>query len=114
MPFINTKTTVEISDEKREEIKTLLGKAISIIPGKSENWLMLGFEDNVKMYFKGDNTKPTAFVEVKIFGKAAAEDYNALTKEITHIINSVLDIPSDRIYVKYEEVQHWGWNGNNF
>ena len=31
MPYISTKTTVTISAEKRESIKTKLGKAIEII-----------------------------------------------------------------------------------
>ncbi len=114
MPFISTKTTANITDEKRNEIKERLGKAISLIPGKSESWLMLSFEDNLKMYFKGDDQKDTAFVEVKIFGSASNSAYDALTSEITQIVSSVLGISADRIYIKYEEVEHWGWNGSNF
>lgn len=114
MPYIGTKTTVNITKEQRTEIKKKLGEAIALIPGKSENWLMLGFEDNVKMYFKGDDTKDTAFVEVKIFGNASASVYNALTSKITDILNSCLGISPDRIYIKYEEAEYWGWNGNNF
>jgi len=41
MPFIDTKTNVTITKEKEKELKERLGKAISIIPGKSESWLML-------------------------------------------------------------------------
>ena len=68
MPFINTKVNVEISEEKEKELKERLGKAIEIIPGKSEQWLMLGFEDNIRLYFRGDNNCKIAFVEVKVFG----------------------------------------------
>lgn len=114
MPFIDTKTTANVTDEKREALKTLLGKAIELIPGKSEKWLMLSFEDGVKMYFAGDDSADTAYIEVKIFGSAEDEYYEALTKEITKIFNEVLSIAPDRIYVKYEECYHWGWNGKNF
>lgn len=114
MPYINTKTTVAISLKQREAIKQKLGKAIELIPGKSESWLMVSFEDNSIMYFKGSNAKPLAYVEVKIFGKATADAYRNLTKEITNIINAELSIQPDCIYVKYEEVDTWGWNGNNF
>lgn len=114
MPYISTKTTVSISPEKREIIKTKLGKAIELIPGKSENWLMLSFDENSLMYFKGSNNRPIAFVEVKIFGTSTSDAYNNLTKAITDIINEELNIDSDCIYVKYEEVSTWGWNGNNF
>ena len=54
MPFINSRVTVKLSDEKEESIQSRLGKAIELIPGKSEEWLMLGFEDNYKLYFKGE------------------------------------------------------------
>jgi len=114
MPYINTKTNVKLSDEKCESIKTKLGKAIELIPGKSENWLMVSFEDESKLYFKGRNDKPLAFVEVKLFGKASKDAYNKLTDEITNIMNNELNIQPDCIYVKYEEVSTWGWNGSNF
>lgn len=114
MPFIETKTTVNVTDEKREELKTLLGKAIELIPGKNESWLMLSFSDNLKMYFKGDDSADTAYIDVKIFGKAEKKAYDALTKEICRIYSEILSIPEDRIYVKYEEADLWGWNGMNF
>ena len=114
MPYISTKTTVKLSNEKCEAIKAKLGKAIELIPGKSENWLILSFDDESTMYFKGRNDKPLAFVEVKIFGKASRDAYNKLTREITDILHEELNIQPDCIYVKYEEVANWGWNGGNF
>jgi len=114
MPYINTKTTVAISDEKKDAIKTKLGKAIELIPGKSETWLMLSFEGESDMYFKGSNDKPLAFIDVKIFGKSSQEAYSKFTKAITTIISDELGIQPDCIYVKYEEASIWGWNGSNF
>jgi len=114
MPFINSKVTVSMSAEKKETIKARLGEAIALIPGKSESWLMVGFEDNYTLYFKGNQNGETAFVEVKIFGKASAAAYDRLTAAICEIFNEELGIAKDRIYVKYEEVENWGWNGGNF
>ncbi len=113
MPYISTKTTVTLNQEKKDAIKTKLGKAIELIPGKSESWLMLAFEDNCSMYFKGSKENPLAFVEVKLYGKASSDAYRKLTKAITDIISEELSIRPDCIYVKYEEVATWGWNGNN-
>ena len=55
MPFINSKVNMKTTLEQRQEIKERLGKAISIIPGKSESWLMLNLEDEQAMYFRGEN-----------------------------------------------------------
>ena len=66
------------------------------------------------MYFRGKNDVPIAFIEVKIFGGASGSEYSQLTAEITKITSEVLKISPDQIYVKYEEVEYWGYNGHNF
>lgn len=114
MPHISTKTNLKLSKDKYEAIKTKFGKAIELLPGKSENWLMVSFEDESNLYFKGKNDSPIAFVEVSLFGKASKDAYNNLTREITNILNDELNIQPDCIYVKYNEVSTWGWNGSNF
>lgn len=113
MPYIETTVTCSVSGEKRKSIKERLGKAIVLIPGKTERFLMLAFNDNTKMYFSGTD-EAAAFVEVKIFGAAKKEEYDALTAEITKIYADELGISPSRLYVKYEECYHWGWNGENF
>lgn len=113
MPFIDTKVSVEISAEKEKILKEKLGKAIALIPGKSESWLMLNFEDNCRIWFKGDNGD-AAMVQVMLYGSASADALDRMTGEITKIISDELGIRKDRIYVKYEECKSWGWNGSNF
>lgn len=114
MPCIETKVNVKITKEQETELKERFGKAIEILPGKSERWLMLTFKDEYDLYFQGKNDRPIAFVEVKIFGKASAGAYEKLTEEICSILNSVLSIDPANVYVKYEEAEHWGWNSGNF
>lgn len=114
MPYISTKTNITISKEKEILLKEKLGKAIAVIPGKSESWLMLSFEGDATLYFQGNADKPIAFVEVKLFGKSSAEAYDKLTAEITAILGEELLIAPGQIYVKYEEVSNWGYNGANF
>ena len=113
MPYIKTTTNAGVTAEQEQTIKARLGKAIEIIPGKSERWLMLSINPDVKMYFHGDNDK-MAFVEVSIFGRASQQNYQALTAEITKILGEELGIAPDYVYVKYEESSYWGWNGSNF
>ena len=114
MPYIESKVTVNLSEKQREDLKTELGKIVEEIPGKSEKYLMLGFQDNYPLYFKGEKLDYGAFIEVKIFG-AVAEDYlNQVTHEICNLYSSKLNIPKKSIYVKFEEVDNWGWNGRNF
>ena len=113
MPFIHTRVNRSIDQEAEKKLAQLFGQAVSLI-GKSESWLMLQFEDNCRLYFKGDSRKPLAFVNVKLYGGAGSEAYQKLTEKITAILGDVLAIPGDGVYVQYEEAEHWGWNGSNF
>lgn len=113
MPFINSKVTVKMTEEKKEAVKAKLGEVISLIPGKSENWLMVGFEDSYDLYFQGNKEGESAFVEVSVYGNISSSVSEALTGAICQILESELAIPKNRVYVKYQGVSEWGWNGTN-
>lgn len=112
MPFINTKTSVEISKDAEVRIKSRLGKAVGAL-GKSEGYLMVNFEDKQRLYF-GGSAEPAAFVEVRLFGKASRAAYAKMTEAVTEIVAEEAKVPADRIYVQYEEVPNWGLGGSNF
>ena len=70
MPVIHTHVSVSTTPGQREALKAAYGKAITAVPGKSEGWLMCPFEDNMPIYFGGDDSKPAAYVEVNVFGRS--------------------------------------------
>lgn len=113
MPYISTKTNVKITPEQELSIKTKLGKAIEAFPGKTERWLMLSFSDGARLWFAGDDSA-CAYISVKLLGKADDRAYDKMTALVTEIVSDELRIEPSRIYVKYEEIDHWGWNGSNF
>jgi phenylpyruvate tautomerase PptA (4-oxalocrotonate tautomerase family) len=113
MPYIDSKVTVPLSDNEKECLKKELGKIVNDIPGKSERFLMIGFQDNYSLYFKGQKLDYGAFVEVKLFGRVSEDSLKKVTREICDLYNDKLNIPPKSIYVKFEEVDTWGWNGSN-
>ncbi len=114
MPYISTKTTEKLTDEKKAVLAKKFGQAITIVPGKTEAHLMLDFDGENTMYFAGKTGEPMAFAEVKLFGKADREHLTKLTAKICEIFKEELGVDGSNVYVKYEEVTHWGWNGSNF
>ena len=114
MPFINSKVNVKTTAEQQIELKTRLGKAIATIPGKSESWLMVNLEDDRKMYFRGDDSEPIAFICVNIYGRADEEAFERMTEELTQIYGEVLGVKPDHMYINYAASMDWGWNGSNF
>lgn len=111
MPYIRTSTNIKIENDKLNTLKSKYGNAIRLM-GKSEDWLMLEFNDNVNMYFKGSNEDAVAFVDVKVLGNV--NNSNEMTKELTNIISSELGIIPSKIYIAYQGYSDWGFNGNNF
>jgi len=108
MPFINSKISVALNEAQEQEIKSRLGRAITAIPGKSESWLMVGFEPEYKLYFRGSKDQPMAMVEVSVYGSENPSAFSKLTGEICRIFEDVLGIAPDHVYVKYQAVANWG------
>ena len=114
MPFIETKTSKEISLDAEAKMRRELGSAVEIFKGKSEEWLMLNFVGGARMSFRGETEPECAIISVELLGSACDEEYDAFTRAVTDIASDSLGIAPDRIYVKYTEYAHWGYNGENF
>lgn len=112
MPFIDSKITVAVPQEKRDVLKTELGKAISDL-NKPESYLMIGIEDQYDLYMGGRKLEKGAYVAISLYGSASSSAYNKMTGNICRIFEDVLGIPRSTVYVTYHEVNDWGWNGQN-
>lgn len=113
MPFIDSKITVSVTPEKKEVIKSRFGQTMKIL-GKSESYLMVGFEDGYDLYMGGNKLDKGAYVSVSLFGNATSAAYDKMTGEICNILSEELGIPGNSVYVTYHGVNDWGWNGSNF
>ena len=114
MPYIKTTTSVNVTEEDKKILKERFASLIEIFPGKSEQWLMLAFNDGITMSFRGDIDTPCAIVEIDIFGSADSATYDKATKAVCDTVSEVIGVPPDRVYVKYRECDKWGYNGFNF
>ncbi len=113
MPFIDSKITVSVTPEKKEKIKSELGKAITTLH-KTETYLMVGIEDNYDLWMAGKKLDKGAYVSVSLFGNAASADYDKMTAKICELYENELGIPGNNVYVTYHPISDWGWNGCNF
>lgn len=114
MPFINVKTNAKLTKEKKEIIKRRLFDSISIIPGKSDRYLMIAVEDEIDMAFHRDSETLAAMVEIKLFGASTKDVYQKLTGAVCRILNDEADVSGDSCYVRFEESTYWGYNGFMF
>lgn len=113
MPYIQIRTNSKVTDDEEKRLKEKLGSIIGTL-GKSESWLMLEFVPECKLYFQGNNESLIAYIDVKIYGRSNAENYNKMTDQLCSLFNDELKIPKNNIYISYSEFENWGWNGSNF
>lgn len=113
MPFIDSKITVPVTEEKKEKIKSELGKLVLTLH-KTETYLMVGIEDNYDLWLGGNKLDKGAYISVSLYGNASASDYDKMTGQICDLYEKELDIPGNAVYVTYHPISDWGWNGSNF
>ena len=113
MPFIDVKLSKKISNEQKEQLKSDLGKSISIMH-KPESYLMVGICDGYNLYFAGNKLENGAFVSVSAFGRVNPSDTDKMTASICEILSKRVAVKGQHVYVTYEGIENWGWNGSNF
>lgn len=116
MPVVHTYCSEAIPPAARLALKEAYGRAIEAIPGKSEAWLMCLFDESTPIYFAGDDSAPSAYVEVGVFsrGEVPSSAWERFTEEITPVIARELGVDPARLYLSYGATANFGWNGANF
>lgn len=110
MPFITITSNQSISETNKSILKNEIGNIISLIPHKTKKWLMCSFLFEQDLWMS-DSNAPAAIVEIKLFGKVSKEVFSDITQKLSILVNQMLNIPLDRIYVTCIETPLWGWNG---
>jgi len=109
MPYINVSTSAEVDDKDKllEEISIL----ISSLTKKSRRFVMAKMDDNCQMYFNDE--APSCFLEIKSIGSLNPSE---MAKPISDFIYEKMGIPTDRIYISFEDIPAslWAWNGRTF
>lgn len=108
MPFIDVKMSGELDKALEETLKAELGKAIALIPGKSEDSLMIQFTDNCRLWFGGGQEGPIVLVNVMLYGTSTREAYQKFSGRVIPVLEEKLG--AKQVYLKFEEVPNWFWN----
>jgi phenylpyruvate tautomerase PptA (4-oxalocrotonate tautomerase family) len=106
------KTSVHLTQDKKEELKSALGQIITLIPGKTESVTMVGLLGDYDLYYGGVEVDKGAYVEVKMYKTATTEAKAAVNEGICNLLKSSLAIDLDYVYITFFEQPEWGFKGN--
>lgn len=111
MPYIQISTTKKMERQQKEKMKQELGNAISLISGKSEDVLMIGFLDGTDLYYQGKHKKNAAYVQVSLHTAALFDEKKQFVSEVFRIFEEILKTPSEDIFITMPEYPNWGVGG---
>jgi len=114
MPFIISRINIPVTREQETRLKRGLGKAIELVPGKTEDSLLLSFEDSSRLYLRRDNGQPMAYITVAVFGNPFHCGYEQLSVAIANLFQETLGIERTHIFIKYEDIPSWSVGGWTF
>lgn len=114
MPLIRMQTSVEITEDKKNEIALALSKIAAAATSKPETYVMAVVTE-AAMTMAG-KTGPTAFLDIHSIGALNQQVNRTISKQVAALLEQTLKIPADRVYLSFNDVAgvNWGWNGSTF
>ena len=110
MPLISITTSAKINDKANLLKKSSI--LLSELTKKPEKFVMVKLIESVPMYFAGDDS-PSCFINIKSIGSL---EPSKMANEICDFITSEIEIPSNRIYINFDDIDAsmWAWDGKTF
>ncbi|MEE0967019.1 MAG: hypothetical protein U0L85_08200 [Bacilli bacterium] len=110
MPYISFKTTKVLTLQQELDLKKISGKIITLLPGKTEDYLMVHIEDNQLIYFKGKEVD-CIMIDCQVYGHPDLESKQNFVRELMKEVERITKIPVYNQYLTFEEKDEWGMNG---
>ena len=110
VPLLSVSTSIEI-DDKNLFLKNC-SKLVTKLTNKPEQYVMIRLFDQIPMYFNKDQG-PSCFIDFKSIGSL---NPNEMSEEISTFISNQIGIPSNRVYICFEDINasNWAWDGRTF
>jgi phenylpyruvate tautomerase len=114
MPLLKLETSVELSNEQRQQLLASLSKIVADAIGKPEQYVMVTLGSAAILM--AAQPGPAAFLEVKSIGGLGAEVNRRLSQKICALLAQSLRVAPSRVYLNFSELAaaDWGWNGDIF
>lgn len=111
MPFIVSRVNIKTTLDQKLQIKQGFGKFIELIPGKTEERIILALEDEIFLAQAGDSNEPIAMIEIGVLNNRSHNGYTEFSKAITDLYQEVLGIPAANVTLKFSDVPAISRNG---
>ena len=111
MPLINLQVSFSLSQNEKDNVTKELGQLISLMPGRSEKYLMVTIKDEYAFYLVGEKLDRAAFMDLRLLGRESEEGQEKFVVAAQAALSKLLNIPIGNIYTNILEMPHWGARG---
>ena len=111
MPFIVSRVNIETTREQKIAIKEGIGTLIELIPGKTEERVVLALEDSIFLAAAGNCDEPIAFIEVNVLNHRHHAGFDLFAQSVTELYGKILGIPAKNVYIKFMDMPGISRNG---
>ena len=111
MPLLELRTNQTPDKEEVKLLSSKFSRFCSEILGKPEHYVMVNLQVGQSLVFAGTDD-PAAFGELLSI-ELSANATASLSSQLCSFVSEQLDVPTDRIYISFVDVDRnrWGWNG---
>jgi hypothetical protein len=110
MPYLSVNISPRLDAAQKEQLKTELGRLITLIPGKTEPDLIVRIADSGAMYMDGREIS-CAYIDLRVYTKTTDEAKKRFTCETCAYIAREFGVPVERQYLTISEFENWGYDG---
>ena len=114
MPFVQARISKDLSDSEKTALQKELTAIVKDELHKPAGFIMVGIEAGYNLWLGENRLENGAMISVQQFGSANRDAYNAITQRICDCLKKNLGTPSDKVYVTFQSINEWGWNGQLF
>lgn len=110
MPYVHMHMAKKLSDEQRETLKARVGQLIEILPGKSEQVLMLRLDDGLPMNYRGV-PENCVYVNTCLYLMSPDEKKEAFAHGLAAALIEIVGVDMSNIFMSFSEYNNWFSNG---
>ena len=111
MPFVKFVTSVKLDEKKRDEIRSIIWDAVTVIPGKTPEVTMIEIQDGADLR-KGPGGAPAIFTETRLFTTAPTDSKSEYSKKLFEGFERITGVVPARMYFNILEFNTWASGGN--
>jgi phenylpyruvate tautomerase PptA (4-oxalocrotonate tautomerase family) len=114
MPFIQVRLCASIDDSQKNDLQEKLSNVVSAALSKPQAYIMSEITGGCSLYMNSKSLDNGAYIAISFLGKTAKVVCSDLTNKICDILSASLEIDPSQVYITYNPLELWGWNGIMF